>query len=354
MAKNKQDKLRVALIGAGGIARAHMRYYQDMDDVEMVAAADVALERAQKSCEEYEIPAAYADYEEMLQQVEPDAVSVCTPNGLHAPCSIAALDAGAHVLVEKPLAMNVREGQQMLDAAKKNGKKLIIGFQNRYEPKTQFVKKLVDDGELGTVLYARVQALRRRGIPNWGVFGRKDLQGGGPLIDIGVHMLETTHYAMGAPEPVAASGSTYTYIGDKPSNVASIWPNWDYKTYTVEDLAVGHIRFANGAMLSIETSFAAHIEKGEWNFTLMGEKGGANWDPPGFFQDANDYMVNTRPDWLPSGPAADSFGQKMRNFVDHVLYGAETLSPSEHGLMVQKMMDGLYESAEQEREVRIE
>ena len=263
MTKSKQDKLRVALIGAGGIAGAHMRYYQDMDDVEMVAAVDVVLERAQKYCEEYEIPAAYADYEEMLRQVAPDAVSVCTPNGLHAPCSIAALDAGAHVLVEKPLAMNAREGQKMLDAAEKNGKKLIIGFQNRYDPKTQFIKKLVDDGELGTVLYARVQALRRRGIPNWGVFGRKDLQGGGPLIDIGVHMLEATHYAMGAPKPVAASGSTYTYIGDKPSNVISNWPNWDYKTYTVEDLAVGHIRFANGAMLSIETSFAAHIEKGE-------------------------------------------------------------------------------------------
>ena len=354
MAKTKQDKLRVALIGTGGIAGAHMRYYQDMDDVKMVAAADVVLERAQKYCEEYEIPAAFADYEEMLRQVEPDAVSVCTPNGLHAPCSIAALDAGSHVLVEKPLAMNAREGQQMLDAAEKNNKKLIIGFQNRYDPKTQFIKKLVDDGELGTVLYARVQSLRRRGIPNWGVFGRKDLQGGGPLIDIGVHVLEATHYAMGSPKPVAASGSTYTYIGDKPSNVASIWPNWDYKTYTVEDLAVGHIRFANGAMLSIETSFAAHIEKGEGNFTLMGEKGGATWDPPGFFHDANDYMVNTRPDWLPTGPAADGFGQKMRNFVDHVLYGAETLSPGEHGLMVQKMMDGIYESAEQEREVRIE
>lgn len=350
----KSNKLRVALIGAGGIAKAHIRYYQDMDDVEMVAVADVVLERARACCEEYQIPQAYADYEDLLRQAKPDAVSVCTPNGLHAPCTIAALDAGAHVLVEKPLAMNAREGQKMLDAAEKNGKKLIIGFQNRYDPKTEFVKKLVDDGELGTLLYARVQALRRRGIPNWGVFGRKDLQGGGPLIDIGVHMLETTHYAMGAPKPVAASGSAYTYIGNEPSNVRSHWPNWDHQTYTVEDLMVGHIRFATGAMLSIETSFAAHIEKNEWNFTLMGDKGGANWDPPGFFHDANDYMVNTRPDWMPSGPAADSFGLRMRNFVDHVLYDAETLAPGEHGLMVQKMIDGLYESAEQGREVPIE
>ena len=353
MAKAKKDKLRVALIGAGGIAGAHMRYYRDMDDVEMVAAADLMAESVRNRCEEFEIPEAYTDYKKMLRQVKPDAVSVCTPNGLHAPCSIAALNAGAHVIVEKPLAMNAREGQRMIDAAKKNRRKLVIGFQHRYEPGTQFIKKAVDNGDLGKILYGRVQALRRRGIPNWGVFGRKDLQGGGPLIDIGVHALETTHYVMGSPRPVAASGSIYTYLGNKPSNVLSQWPDWDHKSYTVEDLAVGQIRFENGATLNIESSFAAHIEKNERNFTLMGELGGATWDPPGLFTDSNGHMVSIKPDWLPSGPAADHFGMKMRNFVDHVHYGKETMAPGEHGLMVQKMLDGIYESAAKGREVRI-
>ena len=315
MAKAKKNKLRVALIGAGGIAGTHMRYYRDMDDVEMVAAADLMAESVRNRCEEFEIPEAYTDYKKMLRQVKPDAVSVCTPNGLHAPCAIAALNAGAHVIVEKPLAMNAREGQRMLDAAKKNRRKLVIGFQHRYEPRTQFIKKAVDNGDLGKILYGRVQALRRRGIPNWGVFGRKDLQGGGPLIDIGVHALETTHYVMGSPRPVAASGSIYTYLGNKPSNVLSQWPDWDHKSYTVEDLAVGQIRFENGATLNIESSFAAHIEKDERNFTLMGELGGATWDPPGLFTDSNGHMVSIKPDWLPSGPAADHFGEKMVRIV---------------------------------------
>ena len=352
MAKRKEDKLRVAFIGAGGIAGTHMGYYKDMEDVEMVAASDLVAASVQRRCEEYEIPEAYTDYKKMLKQVKPDAVSVCTPNGLHAPCSIAALNAGAHVIVEKPLAMNAREGQKMLDAARKNRKKLVIGFQHRYEPRTQFIMKAVDNGELGKILYGRVQALRRRGIPNWGVFGRKDLQGGGPLIDIGVHVLEATHYVMGSPKPVAASGSTYTYIGDKKSNVLSQWPDWDHKSYTVEDLAVGQIRFDNGATLSIEASFAAHTED-QWNFTLMGEKGGATWQPTALVHDANDHMVSTKPDWLPSGPEANAFARKMRNFVDHVLYGQPTMAPGEHGLMVQKMLDGIYQSAEKGREVAI-
>lgn len=346
-------KLRVAFIGAGGIAGTHMRYLKEMSDVEIVAQADVAEASMKRWSEQYEIAESFTDYREMLRQVKPDAVSVCTPNGLHAPATIAALRAGAHVIVEKPMAMDGREAQQMIDAARKHRRKLVIGFQYRFDPKTRFIKSAIEAGQMGKVVYARVQALRRRGIPNWGVFGRKELQGGGPLIDIGVHAMEMTHFAMGSPRPVAASGSTFTYLGDRKSEVVSMWPNWDYKNYTVEDLAVGQIRFDNGAILSIEASFAAHVEKDEWNFVLMGEKGGASWNPPGIFRDDTGYMVNSVPGWLPGGAGADCFAAKMRNFVEHVLYDAPTLAPAEHGLMVQKMLDGIYESAAKGREVKI-
>src|SRR4029077_7615282 len=131
-------------------------------------------------------------------------------------------------------AMNAAEGQKMLDAAKKNKKLLVIGFQYRYDVRSRILRKAVEDGFFGKILFVRVQALRRRGIPNWGVFGRKELQGGGPLIDIGVHVIEMAHYVMGSPKPIAASGNTWTYMGNKKSDVVSQWPNWDYKTYTVE------------------------------------------------------------------------------------------------------------------------
>src|SRR5207237_8459084 len=134
-----------------------------------------------------------------------------------------------------------REGQQMIDAAKKIKKELIVAFQFRFEPKSRLIRRQVDEGRFGKIMYARAQALRRRGIPNWGVFGRKDLQGGGPMIDIGVHILETAHYMIGSPRPVSCTGNTWTFMGNKASDVASMWPNWDHKTYTVEDMDVGMV-----------------------------------------------------------------------------------------------------------------
>ncbi|HOK04993.1 MAG TPA: Gfo/Idh/MocA family oxidoreductase [Victivallales bacterium] len=342
-----KKKLRVACIGAGGIAGAHLTEYAKMDDVEIVALADPVFDSMSKKAEQYKIPSenCFTDYRKMLEKIKPDAVSVCSPNGAHEENTIAALKAGAHVIVEKPMAMNAIQAEKMIEIAKKLKRKLVIGFQYRYDGRTSFIRDAVDNGNFGKILYAKVQALRRRGIPNWGVFGRKELQGGGPMIDIGVHCLEMCHYAMGCPKPVAAIGNCYTYIGNKPSNIKCQWPNWDWKTYNVEDLAVGMIKFDNGAMLSIEASFAAHIERDVWNFSIMGTKSGAQWDPPMLFSDQNNHMLNITPSFVPSTGWGGIWQAKMRNFVEHCLYDKKTLSPAEDGLAVQKILDAIYESS---------
>ena len=203
-------------------------------------------------------------------------------------------------------------------------------------------------------MFVKCEALRRRGIPNWGVFGQKDKQGGGPMIDIGVHVIEMAHYVMGSPKPIAASGGTWTYHGNKPSAIASQWPNWDHKTYTVEDLAIGQIRFDNGAILQIEASFVAHIEKDIWNFTLMGEKGGCTWDPPAVFTDRAGHMINYTPTFTGDGSFDALFGYKLRNFVDACLFNKPLLAPGEAGLAVQKILDGVYRSAVAGKEVKID
>ncbi|MEX0886033.1 MAG: Gfo/Idh/MocA family oxidoreductase [Phycisphaeraceae bacterium] len=342
-------KLRLAFIGAGGIAGTHIRALRKMPDVEIVALADISEAALAKHAEEFgfEKSQLFTDYEQMLEKVEPDAVDVCTPNGVHAPASIAASGAGAHVIVEKPMAMNAEQVQAMIDAAKAADRKLVIGFQSRFHPATSYLKRAYDDGVFGEIRFGRIQALRRRGIPNWGVFGRKELQGGGPLIDIGVHVLEVAHFVMGSPRPVAAVGSTWTDIGDRPSTTISQWPDWDHKTYTVEDLAVGHIRFENGAVLHVESMFAGHIEKTVWDFQLMGEKGGCTWAEPRIFTDQLGHMVNIQPGFLAGkGDFGSLFDLKLRNFVNHVLHDTPTLAPAEHGLMVQQMLDGIYRSAE--------
>jgi len=350
MAKAEKKKLRVGIIGAGGIAGTHTENYKKFDDVEVIAACDVNDAGLKKFGDKFSVSRLYQEWKQMLKECELDAVSVCTPNGLHCQPTIDALNAGAHVLVEKPLAMNAVEGQKMVDAAKKNKKHLIIGFQYRFDPRSKILRQAVEEGFFGKVMFVKVQALRRRGIPNWGVFGRKDLQGGGPMIDIGVHALEMAHYVMGSPEPMFASGNTWTYMGNKPSDVKSMWPNWDHKTYTVEDLAVGMIRMKNGAMISIESSFAGHIKEDTFNFTIVGEKAGATWDPFQLYHDEAGMMLNSTPAYL---PREDVFPQKMRHFVDVVLYDKKCEAPAEHGLMVQKMLDGVYQSAEAGREVKI-
>ena len=167
----------------------------------------------------------------------------------------------------------------MIETAGKNDKKLSVGFHYRYHPSTQFLKRAADEGQFGDIMFVHMQALRRRGIPNRGVFGQNESQGGGPppppppMIDIGVHGMEMAHFVIGSPKPVAAVGNTGTDHGNKPNNVVSQCPNWDHKTYTVEDMAIGHIRFENGAVLHIEASFVAHIEKDVWNFEVMGTQG---------------------------------------------------------------------------------
>src|SRR4051794_1199472 len=276
-----------------------MKYLKEMPGVEIVAAADVVEDNLNKAKTEYGVQRSYKDYNEMLKaEKEMDAVSICTPNGLHAPNSIAALEAGKHVLVEKPMAMNAKEGRAMVDAAKRAGKQLIVGFQYRFSPQSQLVREYVSSGQLGKVMYVRCQALRRRGIPNWGVFGRKELQGGGPMIDIGVHILEAAHYCIGSPNPITCTGNTWTFHGNKPNQGRSVWPNWDYKTYSVEDMATGMIRFENGTMLTIEASFVAHIEKDIFNFQVFGENGGINWDTSQIFHDVGGYMLNSTPGYV--------------------------------------------------------
>lgn len=343
-------KVRIGFIGSGGIARYQMSKLKDLADVEIVAVSDVSPVALNLAKKEIGVEKTFADWKDLLKIKELDAVSVCTPNKLHCDPTIAALNAGLHVLVEKPMAMNAKEAAKMVEAAKKKKKLLQIGFQWRFTPVAQMLRKQVESGSLGDIAYVRVQALRRRGIPNWGVFGRKDLQGGGPMIDIGVHLLEMAHYVIGSPKPISALGSCYTYLGNKKCDTLCPWPNWDHKTYTVEDLAVGMLKFANGTTLVIESSFAAHIEKDVFGVQIMGTKGGATSSPAKIFTDHNGYMMNMEPSFMGE---QDDFAFKMKHFVDCIRGQVQCMAPGEDGLMVQKMLDGIYKSSEAGKEVKI-
>lgn len=338
------SKLRIGLIGAGGIATSvHIPAYEAIaDKVEIVAIADVAYDRAKLIAERHQIPAVFDNYETMLTETEIDAVSVCVPNKFHKAAVITALTAGCHVLCEKPPAMNQEEAKEMEDTARRAGKLLMYGFHYRFQSETQAAKRFIDAGELGDIYSGRVQAIRRRGIPGWGVFTNKELQGGGPLIDIGVHMLDTALYLMGYPEPTVVLGKTHQQIGTKKG--VGLMGEWDYQNYSVEDMAIGMITFNNGASLVLESAFAANVEKRDtMQVSLMGNKGGADIFPLKMYQEKHDTLVDVTPAYLPEVHAHQA---EIHSFVAQCLSGSVTDHYAKQGTNIQKIIDGLYQSAE--------
>ena len=258
-------KLRIGIVGVGSIARvAHICSYNGMEDVEIVAVSDIVPEKMNYD----QIPATakkYADYREMLEKESLDAVDICTPNDLHSEIAVYALEHGKHVFCEKPDAISFEERKRMSEAQQKSGKVLMVMRNNRHTAGSLYLKKCVEAGEFGEIYAGRCGWIRRRGIPGkGGWFTTKSRSGGGPLIDLGVHMLDLAIYLMGNPKAVAVSGSTYCKFAEaddiSDSEHSSFGEKKEDGIFDVEDLATGFIRFENGASLQVEFSWASNIE----------------------------------------------------------------------------------------------
>lgn len=271
-------KIRIGIIGCGGIANGkHMPSLKNLSDkVEMVAFCDIVPERAEKAAKEYgdENAKVYTDYKELLADKTIDVVHVCTPNRSHSFITIDALEAGKHVMCEKPMAKTYAEAKAMLEAAKRTGKKLTIGYQNRQNKENIYAKAACESGEIGEIYYAKALAIRRRAVPTWGVFLNEYEQGGGPLIDIGTHALDLTLWMMNNYEPKMVVGNTFRKLADQ-SNCGNAWGDWDPEKFTVEDSAFGYIVMKNGAVVNLESSWALNFpDPHEATFMLCGTEGG--------------------------------------------------------------------------------
>ncbi|MBL8058018.1 MAG: Gfo/Idh/MocA family oxidoreductase [Anaerolineales bacterium] len=276
-------KIRVGIIGCGFIANGkHLPSMARIEGVEAVAFCDIVLEKAQASAQKFGVPGALvcADYRELIARADIDVVHVCTPNNSHAEISVAALQAGKHVMCEKPMAKTAAEAKAMLDAARATGKLLTIGYQNRFREDSLFLKSLCEAGELGDIYLGKAFATRRRGVPTWGVFMDKEKQGGGPLIDLGTHALDLTLWMMQNYEPTTVLGSTFDKIAKIGSPANGMGP-WDPAKYEVEDSAFGLVKFKNGATVTLEASWALNqIISNEAMTLLCGTKAGADMFPP--------------------------------------------------------------------------
>lgn len=349
-------KIKVAIVGCGGIGGVHAAAYLKNPKVELYAVCDINEERLNKFAEKHGVTRKFTDVNEMVKLSEIDAVSVCTWNSQHAPCTIAALNAGKNVLCEKPMATTEAEAQEMLDAAKKNNKLLMIGFVRRFGNDCKVVKDFIDADSLGEIYLAKATYLRRNGNPG-GWFGDKSRSGGGPLIDLGVHVLDLTRYLLNNPKPVSVYGVTYKKLGNRPhiikNTTAWIVENTSKDDICdVEDLAFALVKYDNGATVSLETSFSLNIKQDVGNIELFGTKGGAKLDPSlEIYTEANNYLTNvTFP--FPTALAFDNlFQNEIDHYVDCVIEGIPCKAPAEDGVAIMKILDAIYKSAETGHEV---
>jgi predicted dehydrogenase len=334
------EKLRVGVAGAGFAGRAHIEGYRNVEDADLVAVCDVSEERAKETAEKYGIPNVFTDYEEMLKLDELDAISVCLPNVMHRPVTVAGLEAGKHVLCEKPLATNAKEAAMMVEAAEKSGKTLAMALNFRYMGTSLTAKKLIEAGELGDIYYAKTAMLRNNAIPR-GWFHVKEKSGGGPLLDLAAHVLDVTWWLMGCPEPVSVSGSTFAKLGVAGKGMGSWGVGYGDGPVDIEDLALGLIKFKDGQTLFVEVSWALNSPPAQYCH-VFGTEGGVTVFP--------DFAVHKA---QAAKPEMEPGKDRIREFVSNVLNGTEPLGPGRDGLVVMRMLDAIYKSAETGKEAAI-
>lgn len=347
--------VKVGIIGCGGIGtQKHMPALSKLKNVEIVAFCDIIEKRAQNACKKFGTADAkvYVDYKELLKDDSIEVIHVCTPNRSHSFISIDAMEAGKHVMCEKPMAKTTKEAKDMVEASKRTSKKLTIGYQNRYRDDSFYLKRACENEELGEVYYAKAHALRRRAVPTWGVFLNEEEQGGGPLIDIGTHALDLTLWMMNNYKPQMVVGSVFKKLGDQ-TETANAWGDWDPAEYTVEDSAFGFIKMQDGATIVLESSWALNtLDVGEAQTSLCGTKAGADMkdglringvkynkqyvEKPGLGAGGVDFY---------DGNGEEPQDVEARMWIEAIVEDKEVLVKPEEALVVTQILEAIYESA---------
>jgi predicted dehydrogenase len=346
-------KLNLGIIGAGWPGQMHAQALRKNAAGNLYGCADLDEERRLAFAKNYAPEKTFGDYHELLQDRHVDAVIICLPNFLHFPASLAALEAGKHVLCEKPPTMNAAEMKVLRDEAKK--RKLVYFFsrQSRFTPTMRAAKAVVDEGRLGKIYYAKATFVRSRGIPvgigDW--FTEKKRSGGGALIDIGIHALDSVWYLMGTPRPVSVSGQVFR-------NFAHLLKA---PIFDVEDAAYAFIRFENDAIMQLETSWAGNLSDdvpprkyfGQEliNSIVYGTKASVRLNPLSLFEDRHGELVTVPLHAKEDEP--NGFEMQLRNFIEAINGGAAPINSADQAVALMEMLDAIYASSAIGREVPI-
>lgn len=345
------SRLKVGIIGTGGISNSHVRGYAANTDLcEIVAVADIVEERAKDAAERWGVATSYSDYRHILDDPHVDAVSVCTYNMAHRQPTVDALNAGKHVLCEKPMAAELDDAIIMTRAARESGKILMIAFHSRFSNNQIAAKRIMQSGDLGTIYYGETTTTRRRGAGG-GTFQCRETAGRGVVVDIGCYRLDTALDLLGHPKPVRVNGTTALVICPNPESKVDGASNWEPDKIDVEEFGAAWVRFENGMVLVFKSSWAIHGDSLGRTF-FLGDKGGLAMDPLEVYTDRWGTMIDVKPTGL--APDGDRFALETRAFLEAVRDGIPSPIPAEQVIIQNVIMDALFRSAEQGREVKVE
>lgn len=356
-----ERKLKVGIIGCG-VGQLHLQGFAETPRAEVVAIAGLDEERCRDLAQTFNVPRIYREYQELIADPEVEAVTVAVPNILHYPVTLAALEAGKHVMVEKPLARSSAEGRRMIEAAHQAGRVLGVVFNRRGRQDVQILKREIERGNLGQIYHARAFWMRRSGIPGLGTwFTSKEMAGGGPLIDLGVHVLDMALWVLDNPRALRVSAATYAALGPRGRGQ---WQGGRFKVapgqpYEVEDFATAFIRFEGGLSLQLDASWAAYTGHGDdFGLSVLGDGGGAeiharDYAQTGtlrFFGEIDGVPTVTEPRLL----ERHGHGAMFEQFVASVLDGTPMSPSGEEGLDRVRLIEAIYRSAELGHEVEVE
>ncbi|WP_175638954.1 Gfo/Idh/MocA family protein [Metabacillus schmidteae] len=348
------QKIRIGIIGAGAIGNVHLSTFSKLTNlIVLQGITDVYLPLAEQRADEYKVNKVFNSAEELIQDSNIDAVIIGVPNKWHAPLAIQALKAGKHVLVEKPMGINSEAAKEIVRAQRDSGKVVMVGHQMRWQWQIQQIKEQVGKGSFGKIYHAKTGWFRRKGIPGWGSwFTTKSEAGGGPLIDIGVHMLDLGLYLMGNPKPVSVYGSTYAEFGPKKKGIGN-WgtPNWNGQ-YDVEDLATALIKMEDGSTLSLEVSWAVNMDTSNNPFIhIMGSEGGAsiNGNSVKILTEQFDQAIDL--ELTEKDREEDDRVLLSKHFIECIQEEKQPITSAMSGLTNNLILDAIYKSSKTGREV---
>ena len=359
--RSSAEPLRAGVVGLGYAGDQHLKNYRRVPGVEPVALAGLEEDKLNELGERYEVPDLYTSWEDLVARDDLDIVSIGAPNHLHAPIAIAALEGGRHVLCEKPLARTGAEAERIVSAAREADRAVHIAFTQRERGDVQALKRHVDEGNLGRIYHAKATWMRRNGIPGMGGwFTSKELAGGGPLIDLGVHMVDMAIFLMGEPEVMSVSCATYAELGPRGRGGRGDFGLMQGdKPYEVEDLATAFIRLSGGATLNLEAGWAAYRESSDdFGVTLYGTDGGAEMkvknygtsDTLRIYTDVAGVPAVVMPEIEPR----EGHYAVVRRFVETIRGNAWEGQYGEDGLNRARIIDACYASALENREVSMQ